>query len=349
MVYFVVFFVICILITLFCKVYFEENYSYKDMFVSWVISLIIIGICYLVSLYALTFDTQILSGEITKKYSEHVNCNHSYSCNCVTDSKGKRSCKTCYEHSYDVDWVIETNIDKSILIDRVDKQGVIEPNRYTVANIGDPISITDTYTNYIKAVPETILNNQAYLNSGVSTRKIPNYPDNIYDYYKIDRVVDLEKVLPEQDFKILNQKISESLRTLAKEKQVNIVIVVTKNTDKLYFQDLKNAWLGGKKNDIVIVVAISEYPVILWTNVFSWSKNDLINTVIRDEITDYGKLDTQVIDIITNNINKHWSRKHMSDYEYLKNEITPSTLSIIISFVVIGIILIVTVRVLQHN
>ncbi len=51
-----------------------------------------------------TWDTEVWNGQVTEREHHTVSCSHSYECNCTTDKDGHRSCSTCYEHLYDVDW-----------------------------------------------------------------------------------------------------------------------------------------------------------------------------------------------------------------------------------------------------
>lgn len=100
-------------------------------------------------------DREILSGRITEKKKVQVGCRHSYSCNCTdhcsSDSRGNQSCitvcQTCYDHSYDYDWNLYTNVPATISIGTVDRQGLIMPPRWGTAYVGEPVAVENTYTN----------------------------------------------------------------------------------------------------------------------------------------------------------------------------------------------------------
>ena len=209
-----------------------------------------------------------------------------------------------------------------------------EPTRWSQVYHDDPVSRAISYVNYIKAAPDSLYHHTE-IDPQIS--KI-SYPNNIYDYYKINRVVDVDLGVSPEIIKSMNEKISLSLRDLASAKQVNIVIVLTKNPSSMFAEKLKNSWLGGKKNDLILVVAGNSNGDILWDDVFSWSNNDMANVSIRDAVRNYGKIDDKLVDIAVDGINKYWQRKRMHTYEYLTSEIEPTTFAYIMIFLV-GLVL----------
>ena len=64
--------------------------------------------------------------------------------------------------------------------------------------------------------------------------------------------------------------------------------------------------IGGKKNDAIVVIGVAEYPTIAWVDVFGWSKNEMFNVALRDEIIAMKKLDMTLIDIIDRNVSEHF-------------------------------------------
>ena len=168
-----------------------------------------------------TSDIEVLHGQVTSKQSEHVSCSHSYSCNCYTTCSGSgenqsctEHCSTCYEHSYDVDWIVRSQIGY-VEIDRVDRQGLDEPSRFTKAKIGEPFSQTRSFENFIKGSPDTLFKRQGLVEKYKD--KIPNYFSKVYDYYRINRVINLVQNRNTG----LASKSTEELSNLAKEVSKN--------------------------------------------------------------------------------------------------------------------------------
>lgn len=290
----------------------------------------ILGIGFLISTISQTSDTEIISGKVLEKKRETVSCSHSYPCHCRQQCSGSgqnRSCyevcDTCYEHPYDIDWNVETTVGE-ININTIDSQGLIQPPRWTSAQIGEPVATTHTYTNWLLAAPNSIFKRK---DRGGDGRKMPAYPLHVYDYYHIDRVVLDGVEIPPEQLSALNAAISENLKDIAKLKQVNLVIVLT-NRDREFTENLRTAWLNGKKNDLVLVIGIKKWPTINWVDVFSWASDDLVNVKVRDDVRDYGVVDLNIVSIAMADINKFWIRKPMKTYEYLGHEVEISSAAI---------------------
>lgn len=295
--------------------------------------LLVLSLGYFIESRAQGEDTEILSGKVVGKSREVVSCEHSYPCRCRQECSGRGNqrscfevCDICYEHPFDVDWDVKTTVG-TISIDRLDSQGLAQPPRWTKVKNDEPVSKVADYENYVKAVPGALY-------TRISTEPTPPYPGKIYDYYHVDRVVDWHANIPEADLKSLNEQISLDLREVSPVKQVNLVVVVTSSPTSMFAENLKAAWLGGKKNDVVLVIGLSQYPSIAWVSVFSWSSDDLLNIKLRDAVLAHGNLDVKAVDLAVTDISKLWTRRHMSEFKYLKHEIKPSSLAYILIFLI---------------
>jgi len=273
-----------------------------------------------------TSDTEVWNGKVSKKAREVVSCEHSYTCNCVTVSCGKDCsttiCQTCYEHSYDVDWAVYSSIGSRLTIDRVSRQGVAKPSRWDAVEIGESFSETHGYTNYIKGSPDTLFRHQ-----GLTERfkdKLPGYPRQVYDYYKLDRLVTVGAAV--DDPKQWNLDLMNLNAELGHWKQVNAIVVVTKNQPDEYFYALEQHWIGGKKNDVVLVIDIDDANKIDWVNIMGWTDNKIFQVALRDEIQQIGVLNRDLImKSLHDNIAHNFLRKPMKDFEYLSGMIKPTT------------------------
>lgn len=287
-----------------------------------------------------TWDTEILNGQVTGKNSERVSCEHSYSCNCrqvCSGSGSSRSCSThcdtCYEHSYDIDWNVQTTVGE-LTIDRVDRQGTKQPPRWTVVQSGQPVAKPHSYTNYVKAVPESVFHFVSADTKQKFASLIPQYPIDIYDYHYVDRVLAVKTSIP--DIKVWNSDLALMLRNLGPQKQANIVIVFVNATDPTYEYALRDAWVGGKKNDIIVIVGTTAYPNIDWVRIISWSSNQLFNVKLRDDLQELGKVDRiPFMQIVQDNTTQLFKRKSMKEFKYLDAEIDPPTWAIVMLLVVL--------------
>jgi hypothetical protein len=285
-----------------------------------------------------TADNQIINGEVTGKNREHDSYKRPYDCNCrsVTRCSGSgknrscssdRVCDTCWEDRYTVKWTCHSNIG-SWTIDSLDRTtravyASPDPARYTQINIGDPASKSIGYTNYIKAVPDSLFRPAAEDLKNRYSLSIPEYPINIYDFYRVDRVIPVGLNIP--NLKEWNDLLSNALKRLGPEKQANAVIVITKIADENYFYALQDAWVGGKKNDIVVVIGAPQFPQKpAWVRVMALTDNDLFRVKLRDSIKDIDELNAQgVVSALSDATMKHYKRKSMKDFEYLDAQIDP--------------------------
>jgi hypothetical protein len=291
-------------------------------------------------------DTETLNGKVVKKESDKVHCRHSYDCNCRNvrscSGSGKNSscsttrvCDTCYEHSFDVDWNVFASIG-SYSIDTIDRQGLREPPRWTQTLIGEPVAIQRSYRNPIKASPQSIFNSAAHTLVEFKG-KLPPHPGGIYDYWHTNRLVLNGVALDGNEQKKWNDGIAEILKDIGITKQVNLVVVMTNSSNSLWANALQTEWIGGKKNEVVLVMGVKNYPEIEWVHVFSWSETDLFNVKLRDAVKDLKMVDRDIVLRISyENIMAHFKRKSMKNYDYLESEIEPESWFFILA-IILGI------------
>jgi hypothetical protein len=339
----------------FAKLYFHHKYSWKEAQIQFgisVVSTIFLTALTYIALHNQATDIEILNGQVTNKFSQRVSCVHSYECNCTTrtdsDGNSQRVCQTCYEHPFDVNWVVETTVG-NVNVSRVDRQGRREPPRFSKVVIGEPASRENTYQNYVKANPDSIFNTSdfAHLMEG-NNYELPNYP-RVHDYYRVNRVLVTEPSLPRSLHRQLSQGISMELRTLGHEKEVNVILVVTGEESSEYARALEYKWLGGNKNDLVIVMGISDYPKVNWVESFGWSSTNRIYFAIEDEFQGV-ELDVETFPTqLSGLIREHYNRQSFKEFEYLMSELSPPVWSLILAFILNLVIAIIVGRYFLKN
>lgn len=280
-------------------------------------------------------DTEVWNGSVVDKDQVKVSCEHSYTCNCITTCSGDPPtcttiCQTCYEHSYDWDWRVYTTVGE-LNIARIDRRGTDRPPRWSAVKLGEPASLPHSYTNYIKAVPDSLFGKR---NVDLTRYNIPSYPQ-VYDYYRYNRVLSVTAV--DTTFTgELNTKLNTELKTLGAKKEVNLIVVFT-DSDPSYAYALESSWIGGKKNDVIVVVGVADTGVE-WADVITLgmnSGNELLGITLSDALTgmtldnagDFGYT-------IVSTVEEHFDRKPMRDFEYLKDDIQPPTWLLILIIVV---------------
>lgn len=315
------------------KLIWPHEITYKEMGIHFAITLVVTGIVYSFCMFGKSADVEVWNGEVTSKKRLEVSCEHSYDCMCVTVSCGENCttevCQTCYDHSYDVDWRVYSNVQDTTNISRIDRQGLKEPPRWTQVQIGEPYSDAKLFENYIKGAPDSIFNDKDLITKFESL--IPKYPNKIYDYYKVNRVLSVG--VPIKGLPQWNKELSERLKVLGPKRKSNVVIVMAKTNDIQYAKALKEAWLGGKKNDTVIVFGITNYPKIDFVDMFSWSKNKAFDVELLDSLRQMGEVDrTKVLDTISTQVMKNFQKRSMEEYSYLADDAVPSDWMLMLIF-----------------
>lgn len=303
-----------------------------------------------------TQDVEVWNGRVASKQKEAVMCAHTYSCNCheVCSGSGKnkscrQECDTCYKHytgfrtipGNDYDWNVRTTNGELVTIDRIDEQGVHEPPRFTSVRIGEPTSLTHSYTNYIKAAPDTLFRHQGLKEKYAS--KIPAYPDNVWDYYHVSHLVEIGTLneaqvsLPNRGE--WNENLSELNAYLGASKQVNIIVVAVGDVPQEYFYALEEAWIGGKKNDVVLVISVDRTTwAPRWASVMAWTSNEFFKVKLRDDIMANPVITHEaVLKNLRDDVGQHYVRKPMADFQYLQSSITPTSTQWVIT-VIIGLL-----------
>lgn len=328
------------------KVVFPHKVTMTEIVVSMVVSLIASAICFGIIFYSTPTSTEILNGRVTDKKRVEVDCDHHYCCNYTTVCTGSgetRSCTRtctawCDRHPYDVDWRVYHNISmlgSYINIPRLDSQGKREPPRWSEVIVGEPFSQPNTYTDYIKMAPNSLHFRENVFRNEEYDQGLPSYP-HVHDIYRSRHVFSTHPMSSE----VLNEWNSELRNRLGDwgpNAQMNMLIIFTQH-DRAYVEYMKNEWLGGRKNDAILFFNVDEEFNLNWFDVFSWSKNEYFNSILRTTFTPMKSINMNtVMSVIDENV-KHFERIEMEDYSYLKNERT-YTKTQIISIILIQILL----------
>lgn len=283
-----------------------------------------------------TADTEVWNGRVTGKERVQVSCSHSYSCHCRPASCGKNCttvhCDTCYHHTHDWDWRVYSSTGNQWNIRRIDWQGTYEPPRWTQVQVGDPTSETHSYKNPIKAAPDTLFRHQGLTEKYASN--LPEYPLGEYDYYRIDRLVLVNDASVEEP-KSWNSDIAEVNAAIGVPKQANTILVLVRGLPRDYFSALEEAWLGGKKNDVVLVVGVDSERKPQWAEVMAWTVNPMVKVKLRDAVMALPTIERwNVTSAMRESIVAHYKRKPMADFEYLASSVTPSVTQWVVTLLI---------------
>lgn len=265
----------------------------------------------------------VLNGEVISKSREKVSCEHQYVCGeiCTTGSDGKRSCrpKYCDEHAYDVDWVVKTSVG-SLTIDRVDRRGVKEPQRFTDVIVGEPASQIGSHRDYL------LIDKNRYNAPSLLERYhdvLPKYP-TVYDYYRFDRVVYTDSN-DQGKFDWIDAFLDDQLKADGKEHELNVIVVVTRS-DEEFADALRNHWHGARPNDLWFVYGLKDEQTIAWFRAISYADSQgNTGLVERLRISTIGKeLTPELVIEQYGIITTMFERLSTKTFEYLANSYEPS-------------------------
>lgn len=321
-----------VIVAIAAKVYFGREISKRETLAQLAIGVAFGFIVSAMFSYGQLHDTEIVTGQVTDKERDNDSYQESYSCNCrtVTTGTGKNRtsttrCDTCWRTVYTVDWYLESTIGTISLDSESSYSSSVwstaNPRIYTAAKIGEACSKVRSYTNYIKAAPDSLFNSKEFRNKEFEDI-IPGYP-RMHSVYKMTHAISGDQSVPAKELKLWTEEIREHLKASDINADPNVLFVFTSSTDRNFRYALERKWLGGKKNDLVVVIGTSSYPKVDWAEVITLggtSGNELtavkIRRVIEGKEIDPAKTTSQVFNVI----DKHFDMKPIADFQYLEDE-----------------------------
>lgn len=324
------------------KYWLRHTFTWPELGLSMLIITVGVSVMWFTGKYGKTHDVEVWNGQIMSKARHHDTWIESYSCNCSTRCSGGKTssctttCQTCHRTHYTVNWSAVSTVG-SINFQHLDSlsSGVYatpDPAVYTGCKVGEPASMEHSYVNYVKAVPESLFNNKSETVAQQYIGRIPTYPP-VHSFYRFNRVINVGASVPSSVVTDLNNFISNELRALGPAKQVNIIVVLTSIKDPSYRYAIENAWLGGKKNDVVVFVGLDQMNIV-WADVMTWALNtgnEMFHVKLRDDILELKTLDpTTFVPVLVTDVTKLYDRPHMKDFQYLEDQIEPPTWVIVL-------------------
>jgi hypothetical protein len=299
--------------------------TWKEFLLQLGISAAMVTSLYFIARWQSLTDVEHLNGRVTGKDSGDEKCCH---CRMVCDGyrevctgTGKnRSCSnqcTGYheecDHSRDYWWRVNTSVG-NITIDDCEPNSMRVPLAWTQAKMGEPASVEHTYTNYLKADPDSLLVHEEH---GAFLDKIPEYP-RVHDFYKVDPIVSFDVPAPPG----WQEALREINADFGARVQVDVTMVLTRVQDPMYAQALEARWLYGPKNSLNVVMGVKG-DTVSWVRVVSISRVEALKVHLRDRIEGKKLGDPEVPKIIRQGVKTEFRRKPMHDFEYLAKTAQP--------------------------
>lgn len=324
------------------RLLFKSTITWEEMGLQLIIASLFVTGLWFAGTYSQTADFEIWNGRVISKHRDHGHYLRPYPCNCRTTCSGdicSTSCDTCWEDRYTVDWYLKTTIGK-IRLEYMDRGSravykTPDPQQYIAAYVDEPVSREAPYTNYIKAVPDSLFNMSDVKVLAHFDSMIPAYP-RVHSYYKINRVISIGVSV--SNIQEWNEHLANHLRMIGPKKQANVILIFVNTDDQSYKHALELKWLGGKKNDIIVIVGAPNYPEISWVDTITLGQNagnSLMTVEMRDNLYALGTADNfeLFVDTLINVVDTRFDRKPMADFEYLKDSVQPPKWLIILTVI----------------
>ena len=323
-----------VLVAIFTKVLWPHEITLKEwgyqLLACLFTTVLCVGFLSIGKYHAMT-DFDVLNGVVTKKYSEHVTCEHEHVCGQSCSGSGKnRSCHPvyCKDHAYDVDWNVDTTVGDHT-IDRVDRRGLTPPPRWLAIKIGEAASAEESVRSYLM-VDEDRFKTSSGVREKYKDVKLPDYP-RVYDYYRFNRIVN-ETLL---DVSTIKEYLDDALKVDGKAKQLNITILVTSKDDD-YFEIINEHWRGVRKNDTVLVYGVEPDGKIKWFRAMTYGDGQG-NQILLSELATLAAGHTLNLELVTKKyalIKGKYERLPAQTFAYLEDTYQPSWWGVLIFLVI---------------
>lgn len=249
---------------------------------------------------------EIISGTVKAKHIVYDPETESYSCGKTSDGKTKTCTRQIPRWRFEVESDVGTWDDHSY-------SRTNYPTIYANAKIGEPFAKEKMFMNYQYVNDETVLVNKLDKYEGW----LPEYP-SIYDGYKVNRAV--SNVMDVSD---LNRVLAEQERTWGKKFGVNVIVAVVHEKAELFPEALRNKWVGGKKNDVVLTLFINDEKRVVKAHVFSRSTTTKrtdsyadFNTTVRENAARLEKVDSVKIANIFSEALPFFEREDLAEHDF---------------------------------
>ena len=190
------------------------------------------------------------------------------------------------------------------------------PDIYEAAKLGEPYAETFMFMNYQYLSNNTVMMDKQHRYDGW----LPSYP-SVYSGYKVNRGI--SNILSPAT---LSQKLSEAHKVWGPTYQVNVIVCVVGSNSAGFTYALRNAWVGGKKNDVVLVLYVEGKNVV---NAEAFSRSTQtkrtteyadFETTLIENAKRIGEYDEDKIIEVLDDALPYFEREDLSKYSFLQAE-----------------------------
>lgn len=300
---------------------------------------VVAGLMHLVALHGMTGDHETWSGHVVvatfhpewvEEYDVAV-----YRTETRTDSKGNTTTEQVFSHYethyrthhefWDCDDTLCENhrISKSLFEEmsanfgghkkvRANKSGFYsgDPNLYVADKKTDfiyPTTAWRSFTNKVKAAPTLF-----------SFAKVP--PDaKVFKYPANENWLSSDRLLGTAAATIDRLEWDRMNSRLGPSSKVNVIAIGFGDAPPDIGQWQQAAWVGGRKNDLVLCYGGGSPAQPAWTFVFGWTESDIVKRNLETVLL-HGPVDNSVIPLLESEIRGKYVIKDWSKFDYISIE-----------------------------
>ncbi|MDD5213721.1 MAG: hypothetical protein PHG82_04825 [Candidatus Gracilibacteria bacterium] len=219
------------------------------------------------------------------------------------------------------------NEDKKFLY-RINQVSFGDGNKYVTTWSGGeenkvPIATEHTYVNYLKA-SKSIKKRQGVKKAyDKLLKEYPKTYEGEYGNIEVDRIVNAGVNLPVNWVKSVDSKLDSYLSNAGARKELNILIYTVNSKDSGFIHALEEHWIYGKKNDVIIVMGINQFPKIEWLEIMVFAGNESLKVELRDSIKSLKDISNpeELTQIIKTKVEQKYKRVSMKTLEKLLYDI----------------------------
>ena len=316
-------------------------FSKKIVWFEWLIgcgiAFAVSGIIHAVTIYGMTYDKEIWSGQVQSVEHEpywHATWTEieTYTVtvgsgeNMRTETRTRLVTKT---HTHHPEWNVHTSIGNfsidqtkyNELKERFGEEKSRKGHRRSGFDRGDPYDyflvnknnwvepVTDmrSWENRVKAAPSVF-----------SFPKVPEdkhvheYP-SVGNRFRSDRLFGRANGINLLEFDRMCARLGSS-------KKVNIIIIgFPENSDSSIAQFQEAAWIGGKKNDLVLCYGGGQGTEATWSYVFGWTEEELVKRNLESILIE-SPINSSILPLIEKEVRANYIIKDWEKFEYLSIE-----------------------------
>ena len=295
-------------------------------------------------------DTEIWNGSVTRAEYEEEYTTETTS----TDDKGNTTTSTTY---HPPEWWIYTSNQMGLGPERVRTDSVVfdryaqlfgnkrEEDKYhpDQSSIGDgdvwitdfdglpahqiPTAVEHEFVNYVKATDNILRIHGALSGYEQYLMPYPRVHAGSHGEIEFDRIVNPGVNVPTSWSTQVDQKLDRVLMNMGQRKQVNVIVYFAP-ANQGFFQALQESWCLGKKNDVIVVIGMKQWPTVDWVQVIAWTDHKIFIEEVKEQVLTMGSLEgkaeefvNRLVGCIDGTKGEGYERKPMSDYDYLVADI----------------------------